>query len=81
MKCSFSPGRGQSIAANFPVPVRVIYAVLRPGPPKQIFVVRGSPVGMNSTDAPSGEMTVIPPLISVATQTFPALSTASESRS
>ena len=56
-------------------------AVFRSGPPKQMFVVSGSPVGMNSTDPPSGEMTVIPPLISVATQTFPALSTAIESRS
>lgn len=33
---------------------------------------------MNSTDVPSGEITVIPPLINVATQTFPAASTAIE---
>ena len=56
-------------------------AVVRSGPPKQMLVVSGSPVGTYSMISPSGEMTVIPPLPSVATQTLPSPSTASESSS
>lgn len=37
-----SPGSDQSIATSLPVPERVIKAVRRSEPPKQIFVVTGS---------------------------------------
>src|SRR5439155_11925119 len=80
-KFSLSPGRGHFIDASFPVPESVMYAVVRSRPPKQMFVVSGSDIGTCSTFAPSGETTVIAPFASVATQTFPAESTASESNS
>ena len=51
-----------------------MYAVLKSGPPKQIFVVSGSPVGTNSTDPLSGEMTglelVVVRLLQIRRQTF-----------
>jgi drug/metabolite transporter (DMT)-like permease len=43
--------------------------VHRFSPPKHKFVVSGSSVGRNSTVDPSGEIDVMPPLISVATLT------------
>jgi len=57
-----------------------MYAVRRSGPPKQMLVVISSGIGMCDVLAPSGVITVMPPFISVATQTLPALSTASESK-
>ena len=44
-----------------------------------MLVVNRSGIATCSTDRPSGEITVMPPLCSVATQTLPAPSTASES--
>ena len=44
-----------------------------------MFVVSGSGTETNRGGAPEGERIEIPPLISVATQTLPAASTASES--
>ena len=41
-----------------------------------MLVVMGSGIGMCCTILPSGLNTVMPPLISVATQMLPALSTA-----
>jgi hypothetical protein len=75
------PGRGHSNATSCPVPEQVTHAVRRSGPPKQMLVVSGSPVGTCASTSPSGEITVMPPLTSVATHTFPAPSTASESSS
>ena len=46
-----------------------------------MFVVSGSPVGTCSSTSPCGAITVMPPFTSVATQMFPAPSTASESKS
>ncbi len=53
-------------------------AVRMSAPPKQILVVIGSGIGWCSMWRPSGEMTVIPPLIRVATQIRPSASSASE---
>jgi hypothetical protein len=53
LKCSFSPGLGQSIATGLPVASRVMYAVFRSAPPKQILVVIGSGIGMCSIEVPS----------------------------
>ena len=39
----------------------VVYAVRSAGPPKQILVVYRSGIGTCSTEAPSGEATVMPP--------------------
>ena len=47
-------------------------------PPKQILVVIGSGIGWCSMCRPSGEITVMPPLTSVATQMRPSACTASE---
>src|SRR5206468_3657543 len=75
------PGRGHSAASSRPVPEAVMYAVRRSRPPKQMLVVSGSPVGTCSSTSPPGEITVMAPVTSVATQTLPAPSTASESKS
>jgi hypothetical protein len=64
-----------------PEPEQVMYAVRRSSPPKQMLVVSTSPVATKSTSSPSGEITVTPPLTSVATQTLPSPSTPSESSS
>ena len=59
-----------------------MYAVRRSSPPKQMFVVRKSPVSTCSMTLPAGEITVMPADSAiVATQTLPAPSTASESSS
>ncbi len=52
------------------------YSPLQSRSPKQMLVVNRSPVAMCSVEAPSGEMTVIPPLTRVATHTLPSPSTA-----
>src|SRR3989475_1271113 len=75
------PGRGHSVASSRPVPEAVTYAVRSSRPPKQMLVVSGSPVGTCSITSPAGEITVMAPVTSVATQTLPAPSTASESKS
>src|SRR5438309_1843202 len=75
------PGRGHSVASSRPVPEAVTYAVRSSRPPKQRLVVSGSPVGTCSITSPAGEITVMAPVTSVATQTLPAPSTASESKS
>src|SRR5262249_11816418 len=49
--------------------------------PKQTLVVSGSPVDTCSSTSPLGAITVIAPVTSVATHTFPSPSTASESKS
>ncbi len=67
------------IEINFPVDESVTKAVLSCSPPKQILVVRVSGRGICFGAPPLGLSIVIPPLISVATQIFPALSNASES--
>src|SRR4030095_4075936 len=78
-KFSGNPGRDQSIAISSPLPDSVMYAVFSSGPPKAMLVVTRSPVGTCSTIAPSGAITEMQPEISVATQTLPFASTASES--
>src|SRR3954465_8405824 len=78
-KFNGNPGRAQSIAMSSPLPDSVTYAVFRSGPPKAMLVVTRSPVGTCSTMAPSGAITEMQPEISVATQTLPDASTASES--
>ena len=55
------------------------YAVLRFLPPKHKFVMYGSLILQNSTIPFDGDITVIPPLNRVPTQTLPSFSTASES--
>jgi len=54
-------------------------AVFKSWPPKQMFVVIKSGIAWCSTQRPSGEMTVIPPLTRVATQIRPSASNANES--
>src|SRR5205809_4863388 len=75
------PGRGHSVASSRPVPEAVTYPVRSSRPPKQMLVVSGSPVGTCSITSPPGEITVMAPVTRVATQTLPAPSTASESKS
>src|SRR3989449_946672 len=75
------PGRGHWVASSRPVPEAVMYAVRSSRPPKQRLVVSGSPVGTCSITSPPGAITVMAPVTSVATQTLPAPSTASESKS
>ena len=73
------------MCSNLPVPEQVMYASrYSPLPslsPKQMLVVSRSPVAMWCMLPSAGEITVTPPLISVATQTLPSPSTASESSS
>ena len=57
----------------------VAKAVRRSLPPKQTLVTIGSGSLYCVTDLPSGEMSETAPVISVATQMWPAESTASES--
>ena len=71
--------RGQSMATSSPLPDSVMNAVFSSGPPKAMLVVTGSPVGTCSTRRPSGAITEMQPVTSVATQTLPDASTASES--
>ena len=61
-KLSGSPGRGHGIETNCPVELRVMKAVRKSSPPKQMLVVTTSGIGTCSIDCPSGLMTVIPPL-------------------
>ena len=75
-----SPGRGQRILANCPVPESVMYAVVRSSPPQQMLVVKGSGVATKSTSPPAGDTTLIPLAPIVATQMLPAESTPSESK-
>src|SRR3954465_1894376 len=60
-----------------------MYAVVRPSPPQQMFVVNGSPPSVSSIVEPSGEIEVTPPpvVMIVATHTLPSASTPSESNS
>ena len=73
------PGLSHSQEISLPVVERVIYAVFRSAPPKQIFVVKTSGISTNEVVFPSAEWIVIPPVTRVATQTFPNASRASES--
>src|SRR5262249_54038629 len=77
---SFGPGRGHSTATRRPVPEHVMNAVRPLRPPKQMLVVSGSPVATCSSTSPNVDSTVMPPFTSVATQTLPSASTASESK-
>ena len=60
-----------------------MYAVVRSGPPKQTFVTNGSYSGTVywSSSSPLGDTTLTAPVINVATQMLPSLSTAIESSS
>ena len=73
------PGLSHWHETTFPVVDKVINAVLRSMPPKQIFVVKTSGISTNEAVLPSAEWMVIPPVTRVATQTFPSASKASES--
>ena len=77
----FRPGRGHSTATRRPVPEHVMNAVRPSRPPKQMLVVSGSPVATCSSTSPNVDSTVMPPFTSVATQTLPSASMASESKS
>ena len=73
------PGLSHSQETSLPVVERVIYAVFRSAPPKQIFVVKTSGISTKEAVLPSAECVVIPPVTRVATQIFPRASKASES--
>src|SRR5207249_6087469 len=79
LNASGSPARGHANDTSVPPIDSVAYAVLSSRPPKHTFVTIKSGSMYWSTRLPSGQMSLTAPVISVATQTWPSPSTASES--
>ena len=73
------PPAGQFMLTSSPVEDRVMKAVFRSAPPKQILVVIRSGMGTNAGASSATDNVVIPPSMRVATQTSPFPSTANES--